>query len=49
MIGAAALAILHGFIEQALFAGNRELIARFEKKIQATLARVWGADKNITL
>lgn len=21
---------------------NRELIARFEKKIQATLARVWG-------
>lgn len=27
--------------EQALVAANRELIARFEKKIQATLARVW--------
>jgi type I restriction enzyme M protein len=31
--------------EQALVAANRELIARFEKKIQATLARVWGEDK----
>jgi type I restriction enzyme M protein len=28
--------------EKALVAANRELIARFEKKIQATLARVWG-------
>jgi type I restriction enzyme M protein len=28
--------------EQALVAANRELIARFEKKIQATLARVWS-------
>jgi restriction endonuclease S subunit len=28
--------------EQALVAANRELIARFEKKIQATLARIWG-------
>jgi type I restriction enzyme S subunit len=28
--------------EQALVAGNRELIARFERKVQATLARVWG-------
>jgi type I restriction enzyme M protein len=28
--------------EQALVAANRELITRFEKKIQATLARVWG-------
>jgi Type I restriction modification DNA specificity domain len=28
--------------EQALVSGNRELIARFERKIQATLARVWG-------
>ena len=28
----------------AIFAANRELIARFEKKIQATLARVWGED-----
>ncbi len=31
--------------EQALVAANRELITRFEKKIQATLARVWGADE----
>ncbi len=30
--------------EQALVAANRELIERFEKKIQATLARVWGED-----
>jgi type I restriction enzyme M protein len=28
--------------EQALVAANRDLIARFEKKIQATLSRVWG-------
>ncbi|HWF59766.1 MAG TPA: N-6 DNA methylase [Nitrospira sp.] len=31
--------------EQALVNANRELIARMEKKIQATLARVWGEDK----
>ncbi|OYV71551.1 MAG: hypothetical protein B7Z74_07070, partial [Deltaproteobacteria bacterium 21-66-5] len=31
--------------EQALVAANRELIARFEKKIQATLARVLGEDE----
>ena len=31
--------------DQALVAANRELIVRFEKKIQATLARVWGADQ----
>jgi len=31
--------------EQALVAANRELIARFEKKIQATLARIWGEDE----
>jgi len=31
--------------EQALVNANRELIARFEKKIQATLARVWGEDE----
>jgi len=31
--------------EQALVAANRELIERFEKKIQATLARVWGEEK----
>ncbi|MEF8699239.1 MAG: N-6 DNA methylase [Candidatus Accumulibacter sp. UW20] len=30
--------------EQALVAANRELITRFEEKIQATLARVWGED-----
>ncbi len=30
--------------EQALVAANRELIARFEKKIQNTLARIWGQD-----
>jgi len=28
--------------EQALVAANRDLIERFEKKIQAALARVWG-------
>lgn len=31
--------------EQALVAANRELITRFEKKIQATLARIWGEEK----
>jgi len=31
-------------VEQALVAANRELIARFEKKIQTTLARVWGEE-----
>lgn len=30
--------------EQALVNANRELIERFEKKIQATLARVWGSE-----
>jgi type I restriction enzyme M protein len=30
--------------EQALVAANRELIARFEKKIQATLVHVWGEE-----
>ena len=33
--------------EQALVAANRELIARFEQKIQATLARIWGEDKAV--
>jgi hypothetical protein len=28
--------------KQALVAANRELIARFERKILAILARVWG-------
>ena len=31
--------------EQALVIGNRQLVARFEKKIQATLACVWGEDE----
>lgn len=31
--------------EQALVNGNRDLIARFEKKIDATIARVWGETK----
>lgn len=30
--------------EQVLVAANRELITRFEQKIQATLARIWGED-----
>ena len=30
--------------EQALVESNRELIERFEKKIQAAIARVWGED-----
>ncbi len=34
--------------EQALVTANRELIARFEKKIQTTLARVWGEDEPAT-
>nr|MDA8124326.1 N-6 DNA methylase [Deltaproteobacteria bacterium] len=34
--------------EQELVAANRELITRFEKKIQATLARVWGEDEPVT-
>jgi type I restriction enzyme M protein len=32
--------------EQALVAANRDLIARFENKIQATLARIWGEDES---
>lgn len=32
--------------EQALVNANRELITRIEKKIQATLARVWGEDEH---
>ena len=31
--------------EKALVAANRDLIERFENKIQATLARVWGEDE----
>ncbi len=33
-------------VEQALVAANRELIARFEKKIQATVARLWCVSSN---
>ncbi len=32
--------------EQALVAANRELIERFEKKIQATITRIWGEDND---
>jgi restriction endonuclease S subunit len=35
--------------EQALVAANRELIARFEQKIQATLARIWGEEEPAAL
>jgi len=31
--------------EQALVAANRELVTRFEQKIQDTLARIWGEEK----
>jgi type I restriction enzyme M protein len=30
--------------EQALVAANRELISRFEQKIQVTIARIWGGE-----
>ena len=33
--------------EQFLVNGNRELIERFEKKIQATLARIWGEEEQV--
>lgn len=33
--------------EQALVNANRQLVARMEKKIQATLARVWGEDEPV--
>jgi restriction endonuclease S subunit len=35
--------------EQALVAANRELITRFEQKIQATLARIWGEESEPTV
>jgi type I restriction enzyme M protein len=31
--------------EQSLVAANRELISRFERKVQVSLARVWGEDE----
>jgi type I restriction enzyme M protein len=33
--------------EEALVAANRELITRFERKIQTALARIWGEDKKL--
>ncbi len=43
--GSKALAIVAEIeAEQALVAANRELITRFEQKIQATLARIWADD-----
>jgi len=35
--------------EQALVAANRELIGRFQTKIQATFARVWGGGDTATV
>ena len=35
-------------VEQALIAASRDLIVRFEKKTQVTLARVWGAAETDT-
>lgn len=29
-------------VEQTIVDGNRDLIARFEKKIEAAIASVWG-------
>lgn len=31
--------------KEALVNANRELITRFEQKIQATIARIWGEEK----
>jgi hypothetical protein len=33
------------FFADANGPANRELITRFEQKIQATLARIWGKDE----
>ena len=35
--------------EQALVAANHELTTRFEQKIQAALARIWGADETASV
>jgi restriction endonuclease S subunit len=35
--------------EQSLIAVNNELITRFEKKIQTTLARIWGDDELVSV
>lgn len=34
--------------EQALVAANRELITRFEMKIQSSIARIWGAEPGVS-
>ena len=34
--------------EQTLVAANRELITRFEQKIQATLAHIWGENTAVS-
>jgi len=36
-------------VEQALVDANRDLIARFEKKIEATISRVWGEEEPVTM
>jgi type I restriction enzyme M protein len=33
--------------EQALVGANREIISRFEQKIQKTLARTWGEEEPV--
>jgi type I restriction enzyme M protein len=33
--------------EQALVAANYELISRFERKIQSTVARIWGEEESV--
>jgi hypothetical protein len=33
--------------EQALVAADRELIERFEKKIHAAIARIWGQEVSL--
>ena len=35
---------LCGHLSNTLVAANRELTTRFEKKIQTTLARIWGEE-----
>jgi type I restriction enzyme M protein len=34
--------------EQALINANRELITRFEAKIQTTLSRIWGDESSVS-
>jgi hypothetical protein len=33
-------------LERALVEANRELMARFERKLQAKLAEIWGEEEN---